>query len=134
MRRSPVSNHERRCAWAWGRHSRGGNLELRGRAPLQIAGWMLQGGLGLGRLSLRYHPDAVRLDLGGAVFDVRLDDVDTWTRHAAAELLHGLPGSASLVVRTAWSFYTLDVATPSGTEKRRMRDLHAGLALRVPVY
>ena len=110
------------------------SVEVRGRAPLRVAGWMLQGGVGLGRLSLRYQPDALRLDVGGAVFDVQLDDVDTWTRHAAAELLHGLPGSASLVFRAAWSFYALDVATPNGSDERRMRDLHAGVVLRVPVH
>ncbi len=109
-------------------------FELRGRAPVRWRGWMLQGAAGIGRLALRYDPNAVRLDVGGLTFDVQLDDVGTWTRHIAAELLHDLPGSASIVFRTAWSFYELDVATPSGEEKRRMRDLHAGLALRVPVF
>ena len=109
------------------------SMELRARLPVQWMGWALQGGVGVGRLSLRYHPDTIRLDVGGIAFDVQLDDVATWTRHFAAELLHELPGSASIVFRTAWSFYDLDVATPSGEQNRRGRDLHAGVALRVRV-
>ncbi len=107
-------------------------LELRGRA-LTLGRWALQAGVGVGRLTLRYDPERVRFDVGGVSVDVQLDDVGTWTRHVAAELLHELPGSASLAFRTAWSFYVLDVATPNGTQERAVRDLHVGLALRVPV-
>ena len=109
------------------------HFELRARA-VSYRRWALQAGAGIGRLTLRYDPERLRFDVGGVVVDVQLDEVATWTRHLTAELLHELPGSAAIVFRTAWSFYALDVATPEGNQTRAVRDLHAGFALRVPVF
>jgi hypothetical protein len=110
------------------------SVELAWRTPLAVAGWALQAAAGAGRLTLRYHPDALALDLGGETYVVALDDVGAWTEHVAAELLHGLSGRAQIVLRTAWTFYALRIATPAGDTRQRLADLHLGLSLRVPAW
>jgi hypothetical protein len=110
------------------------SVELRWRPPLALLGVTLQAGAGLGRLTLRYHPDAVRFEVGGESFEVALEQVSTWTRHLAAELVYALPANAHLALRTAWTFYDLEVATPDGEESRAVRDVQSGVLLRVPVW
>ncbi|UCE03592.1 MAG: hypothetical protein JSW67_05245 [Candidatus Latescibacterota bacterium] len=110
------------------------SVELRWRPPLALRGVTLQVGAGLGRLTLRYHPEALRFALGGETFEVALDEVSTWTRHLATELVYALPANAHLALRTAWTFYGLDVATPFGEESRAVSDLQSGVLLRVPVW
>ena len=105
--------------------------EVRWRAPLELQGFGFQAAAGLGRLLLRYHPDRVVFSAGGETFEVALGETAAWTRQVAAEVLHDLPGNAWIALRTSWIFYAMDVATPSGTERRDVRDVQAGVALRV---
>lgn len=110
------------------------SVELRWRLPFEMRGWSMQAAVGGGRLQLRYRPERLTFAVGGAEFDVGLDPFGAWTRQLAAELLHDLPGSGQLVLRTAGRFYTLDVATPNGTQRRAVRDLQVGVAIRVAIF
>ena len=105
--------------------------EVRWRAPLAVRGFGFQAAAGLGRLALRYHPDRVVFSAGGESIEVALGETSAWTRQLAAELLHDLPGNAWIALRTTWIFYAMDVATPAGTERRDVRDVQAGVGLRV---
>ena len=108
--------------------------ELRWRPPLAHRGWCVQFAAGIGRLALRYRPDHVEFSAGGETIAVDLDRVGAWTRSVAAELLHAAPGRSEIVLRAAWIFYPLPVATPAGDTERAARDLQAGIALRVPAW
>jgi hypothetical protein len=110
------------------------SVELRWRPPFALRGFAAQAGVGFGRLTLRYHPERARFELGGETIDVELHEVAAWTRHVAAELVYTLPANAHLALRTVWTFYALDVATPVGEERRRVRDVQMGVLLRVPVW
>jgi hypothetical protein len=105
-------------------------VELRARAPIAVQGWRMQAVLGGGRLRIAYRPDAVVLDTSGGAIAVALAPVHAWTRHVAAELLHGV-GDGEIVLRAGWRWYGLDVATPAGNERRDLRDLQCGLAVRI---
>lgn len=105
-------------------------VELRYRPPLEYGGWGAQAGAGLGRVMLGYRPDHVEVVAGGETIAVDLDDVGSWSHGIAAELLHGLPGSTQIVLRSAWTFYSLRIATPSGEATRSVHDWTIGVALR----
>jgi hypothetical protein len=105
-------------------------VELRYRPPFALGGWGAQAGASLGRVSLGYRPDHVELSAGGETIGVDLDDVGAWTQGVAAELLHGWPGGTQIVLRTAWTFYALRIATPAGAATRSVHDLVIGVSLR----
>ena len=129
-------------------------IEMRWAPPLRLGPIGVQVAGGAGRLGLRYHPDSVRIVLSGTAYDVALAPEHAWTRHVAAELLHPLSGTgrtgnpqaghaqtgnarsapAHIVLRAAWRFYALDVATPSGIERRGLVDAQVGVALRAGVF
>ncbi len=107
---------------------------LRYRLPLPGSGFSFEPAAGLGRLTLRYHPDRIAIAAGGQSLDVALEATHAWTRHVAAELLHGLHGRAWISLGIGWTFYTLDVATPMGTTRRDLHDWQAGVGLRVRLH
>lgn len=110
------------------------NLELRWRVPGRFRGWSLQPALGAGRLRLAWRPETLNLDAGGTTFVVSLPPVSEWTRHVAAEVLHPVSGRGQVVLRVAYRFYGLDVATPDGSRREEVRDVQAGASLRVGVF
>ncbi len=109
-------------------------MEMRGRPPLLGDGWRAQIAAGLGRRTLRYSPPSIDFTTGGSTSHVVLGETRTWTRHLAAEVLHALHGNAWIALRTSWTFYSLEVGSPTGVLRQPLRDLHVGLALRVQVY
>ena len=108
--------------------------ELRWRTPLRLAGWGLQAVAGIGRLTLRYDPDRVAVSAGGETFTVALNASHAWTRHAAAEVLHGVRDNAWIILRLGGSFYALDVASPQGMTRDDLADLQASVLLRVRLH
>ena len=110
------------------------SFEVRWMSPELWAGWRLQPAAGMGRLQLSYRPDELELVAGGQTVQVSLASEVRWTRHVAAELLHMLTGQTQLAFRAAWRTYTLDLASPEGNERTNVRDLQAGLAIRVAVF
>jgi hypothetical protein len=108
-------------------------LELRGRLPRTWQGFGVQAALGAGRLSFGYRPDRIALDVEGMPVVVDLPPVRAWTRQAAAEVLHAVPGG-ELGLRCAWRFYDLDVSTPGGVVTHAARDLQLGMLVRITVF
>ena len=106
------------------------SCEVRFRAPWTWRGFAVQGAAGLGRLALAYHPDALVVDAGGAPETVALDAVHAWTRVLAAEVLHSI-GRCDVVLRGSSRSYALELGTPEGPARRDVRDLQAGLWIRV---
>ncbi len=109
------------------------SCELRGEIPYAWRGFRLQGVAGLGRLALVHHPDHVVLPFESGSIAVDLPPVHAWTRHFAAEVLHGF-GTCDLVLRCAWRFYGLDVASPDGVTQRDVCDVQAGVAIRAVIF
>ena len=109
-------------------------VEMRWRPPLLVGGWSAQIAAGMGRRTLSYSPASIDFTTGGATTHVVLGETSTWTRHLAAEVLHAVHGNAWIALRTSWTFYSLEVANPTGVLRQSLRDLHVGLALRVHVY
>jgi len=109
------------------------SCELRGEIPYAWRGFRLQGVAGLGRLALLHHPDQVVLPFEGGSLAVDLPPVHAWTRHFAAEVLHGF-GACDLVLRGTWRFYGLDVASPAGVTRRDVCDVQAGVAIRAVIF
>lgn len=105
-------------------------LELRGRWPRRSSRWCVQGAVGAGRMRLAYHPGQVVLATTGGAITVDLHPVNPWTRHVAAEVLHGF-GASQLGVRCAWRFYALDIASPAGVRRESLSDVQASVVLRV---
>jgi hypothetical protein len=110
------------------------SAELRWRLPVDIAGWRVQPAVGVGRIDLRYRPDAVHFVAGGQIVQVTLQPESRWTRHVAAEVLHDVAGHTQLILRAAWRFYRLDLATPEGNETRSVADVQCGVAFRVHAF
>jgi len=108
-------------------------LEVRGRWPRHRAGWGVQGAAGAGRMRLAYHPGSVVLATSGGALAVDLPPVGTWTRHVAAEVLHGF-GRSEIGVRCAWRFYALDVASPAGVRRESLSDTQASVVVRVVTF
>lgn len=107
--------------------------ELRGEFPYAWHGMRLQAAAGLGRLSLVHHPDRVLLPFETGSLAVDLPPVHAWTRHLAAEVLQGF-GRCDLVLRTAWRFYAMDVASPAGVTRRDVCDVQMGVAIRAVIF
>jgi len=112
---------------------RDASLELRGAMPRAWRGFRLQGVAGIGRLALVHHPDRVVVPFETGSIAVDLAPVRAWTRHLAAEVLHGF-GACDLVLRGTWRFYGLDVATPAGPTRRDVCDVQAGVAIRAVIF
>jgi hypothetical protein len=108
-------------------------MELRSELPWAWRGFRLQGAAGAGRLALVHHPDRILLPFETGATAVDLPPVHAWTRHLAAEVLHGI-GRCDFVLRTSWRFYAMDVASPSGIDRRRVCDVQAGVALRAVIF
>jgi len=108
-------------------------VELRGRWPRRSSGWCVQGAAGAGRMRLAYHPGQVVLGTSAGAITVDLPAVNPWTRHVAAEVLHGV-GRSQLGVRCAWRFYALDIASPAGVRRELLSDVQASVVLRVLHY
>jgi len=104
--------------------------ELRGRVPGRWRGIGMQLVAGGGRLALRYHPEHVAVNVEGATYDVDLEPIDRWTGHLGFEVVHALAGG-EVGLRSTWRFYSMEVASPSGIDKRGARDWITGLVLRV---
>jgi len=107
--------------------------ELRGELPWVWHRTRLQAAAGLGRLSLVHHPDHVLLPFESGSIAVDLPPAHAWTRHLAAEVLQGL-GRCDLVLRTAWRFYAMDMASPGGVTRRDVCDVQVGVAIRAVIF